>query len=88
MKLPKGENITLIDLNKLFGYLHEQHQYWVNNSEMLAREASDLLYDEQTARTYWNEYHFSNGFERAYEELLVRFEHEYYQMFFPNFKDL
>ena len=87
MKNRGSDNITLIDLDKVLNHLHEQHQFWIKNSEMLAKEATDLLYDDKTARTYWNEYHFSNGFERAYEELLTRFKHQYYEMFYPNLKD-
>lgn len=82
------KNIELIDLNKVLQHLHEQHQFWIKNSDMIARDASDMLYDEQTARTYMNEYHFSDGIERAYEELLFRFEHQYYEMFYPDLNDL
>lgn len=88
IKKEKSNNIELIDLNKVLTHLHEQHQFWIKNSEMIAKDASDLLYDERTARTYWNEYHFSDGIERAYEELLFRFKHQYYEMFYPDINDL
>ena len=88
LKPKSNNNIELIDLYKLIKHLEEQHQFWIKNSEMIASEASDLIGDDRTRRTYWNNYHFSNGFERAYEELLTRFKHQYYELFYPDLNDL